>query len=205
MTPLALEAAMPRIGRRQLVLLLIGCDTSGQPNDSLGGITRLQKLLFLLEKEAGITPTVDGFQFTAYKAGPYSSKLYDDLELLENLGLLESTVTAEATDPEKAEIDRLSFDDLMGDGAATPNGDGYRTPDSFEERQFRLTPKGVLKVKEIIDSGEYSPVVTEIRKIKSTYAQYSLIDLLRHVYSKYPEMTEASEILDKVLGTRGRR
>jgi len=195
---------MPKIGRRQLVLLLIGCDAPGKPSDTLGGITRLQKLLFLLEKEGGVAPTDDGFQFTAYKAGPYSSKVYDDLEFLENLGLLESTVTAEATDAEKVEIDQLSFDDLMGDGAA-PDGDGYRTPDSFEERQFRLTSQGVEKVRELIDSGDYSPIVTEIRRIKSTYAHYSLIDLLRHVYTAYPEMTQASEILDKVLGARGRR
>jgi uncharacterized protein YwgA len=81
-----------QIGRRNLLLLLVGTDPGG-----VGGITRLQKLLFLLEREEGLEPTERGFEFEAYKAGPYSPQLYDDLEFLENLGYLVSYVTAEAS------------------------------------------------------------------------------------------------------------
>ena len=66
---------MPKIDRRNLVLLLLGVQPDGKIGDGLGGVTRLQKLLFLLEHEAHIQPTEDGFEFTPYKAGPYSSKL----------------------------------------------------------------------------------------------------------------------------------
>jgi len=190
---------MSTTGRRELVLLLVGCDAMGQPNDSVAGITRLQKLLFLLEKEARVVPDGDGFEFIPYKAGPYSSTLYDDLELLENLGFLEGTVVAEATGEEAAEVDRLNFEDLMGDGDADSH------PDAYEERQFCLTRQGREVVESLLNDGTLSAAVEGIRTIKSKYAHYSLLDLLQYVYTKYPGMTQASEILDKVRRHRGRR
>jgi uncharacterized protein YwgA len=73
---------MDTIGRRQLLLLLVGLEGGGGVSGIVSGITRLQKFLFLLENEEGVRPAGDGFEFEPYKAGPYSSKLYDDLELL---------------------------------------------------------------------------------------------------------------------------
>src|SRR5258706_9725882 len=127
---------MQQIGRRNLLLLLVGTDPSG-----IGGTTRLQKLLFLLEREEGLTPSENGFEFEPYKAGPYSPRLYDDLEFLENLGYLESDVTAEASEAEAAEIDRLSFDHLMSSERAE-----VETSDSFEERRFCLSEGGPRRV-----------------------------------------------------------
>src|SRR5438128_2203754 len=156
---------MPLISRRDVVLLLLGLGPRGPVTTGIGGITRLQKLLFLLEREEGLKPTGDGFDFEAYKAGPYSEKLYDDLEFLENLGLIQSEVTAEATDAEAAEIDLLSFEELMGEG---PDGT-EAGPDAYEERRYSLTETGVARLKELLQSGEYAPVTDGIRKIKSKY------------------------------------
>src|SRR6266496_4475488 len=91
------------IGRRDLLLLLLGIDGPKAVSEGLGGVTRLQKLLFLLEQEEKIVPSGEGFTFEAYKAGPYSPKLYDDLEFLENLGLIGKRVAAEGTEEEAAE------------------------------------------------------------------------------------------------------
>jgi uncharacterized protein YwgA len=197
------------ISTRDLLLLLLDAWAPNQPN-GLGGITRLQKLLFLLEKEEGLSPTNRGFEFKPYKAGPYSSKLYDDLEFLENLALLESEVTNEATDEEASEMeneleeadaDGLSFDDLISSDEQPKRSD----PDAYEERRFRLTERGRDHVKALLGKGEYQPVVDKIRRVKSKYSNYSLNDLLYHVYTRYPEMTVESEIKDKVLGrSRGR-
>jgi uncharacterized protein YwgA len=101
---------MPHISTRDLELLLLG--VGAKPNrltSGISGITRLQKFLYLLQEEGHVSPNGDGFEFEPYKAGPYSAKLYDDLEFLENLGLVQSDITAEATAPEAAEIDMLSF------------------------------------------------------------------------------------------------
>jgi hypothetical protein len=79
------------------------------------------------------------------------------------------------------------------------------TPDSFEERRFRLSEEGRQRVEELLKSGEFTPVVNKIRRIKSKYGRYSLNDLLYHVYTTYPEMTTESEIRDKVLRRGSRR
>ncbi len=194
---------MPEIDRRNMVLLLVGINPGGEIGEGIGGITRLQKLLYLLEQEEHLTPTEGGFEFTAYKAGPYSSKLYDDLEFLENLGLLESEVAGEATSPEAAEVDLLNFDELMDDGAdASPAGVDGLAADAYEERRFRISKEGIKRIQSLIDSGRYKPVIDGVRKIKRKYGNYSLSDLLYYVYDKYPDMTVESEIKDKVLRKR---
>jgi hypothetical protein len=114
---------MATIGRKDLILLLVGLSGKGPPDDSVSGVTRLQKLLFLLQEEAGLRPGGEGFEFTAWKAGPYSSKLYDDLEFLENIGYLTADTIAGATEAEVSEAaeaertvqeESLSYEDLMG-------------------------------------------------------------------------------------------
>jgi len=185
------------IGRRDLLLLLLGIKGHTATTEGLGGITRLQKLLFLLEQESRVTPSGDGFNFEAYKAGPYSSKLYDDLEFLENLDMIERRAAAEGTEEEAAEID-FTFESLIEPEGESDDPSGP-APDAYEEYSFSLTPDGLSKVQQMIADKSYSPVVDAVRNIKNRYGQYSLKDLLYYVYSKYPEMTTESEIKEKVL------
>lgn len=190
------------ISSRQLVLLLIGVTPSSDFSSSIGGITRLQKFLFLLQKEEGLKESETGFSFEPYKAGPYSSRLYDELEFLENLGMIGSEIVAESTEAEKSELELLSFDDLMADESEySSNGraDGFGASDAFEERKYFLTERGAQKVKALLADPKYQPLSGAIRKIKSKYGSHSLNDLLYYVYNKYPEMTTESEIRDKVL------
>lgn len=185
---------MEQIGRRELLLLMIGIDPEGRTCDGLSGTTRLQKLLFLLEREEKIKATPAGYEFEAYDAGPYSSQVYDDLQVLENLGFISSEVTAESTEEEEAEIDRISFDSLIVDSPPAA--------DSYEERRFYLTPKGKERIESMLSSGDYAPLVDGIRRIKSNYGHFSLRDLLYHVYTTYPDMTTESKIREKVLSRR---
>lgn len=195
-------ATKSHITRRNLVLLFLG--TSGDPSDtsgSINGITRFQKLLFLLEREGQLVPEGDGFQFEAWKAGPYSAGLYDDLELLDNLGFIQSEVSGKITDAEASEVDLLDFEDLMGDEEEVSDGI-TPSPDAYEERRFTLTEKGRKKVVDLLSREGIDELVDRIRRIKSKYSHYSLSDLLYHVYTKYPDMTTESEIKEKVLGRR---
>lgn len=194
------------ISRRDVELLLLGAGPEGVL-EGISGITRFQKLLFLLEQEENVVPSGTGFDFAAYKAGPYSAHLYDDLEMLENLGLIETEVTAEATEEEAAEIDMLDFEELMGEGADDAEGagvDGLAAADAYEERRFRLTDDGTKRVRQLLERDDYKPVEGAIRRIRSKYGHYSLSDLLYYVYTKYPNMTTESEIKDKVLKRRRR-
>lgn len=188
--------------RRELLLILIGVDLRSQGTGVISGITRLQKFLFLLDREENIRPTETGFDFRPYKAGPYSPTLYDDLELLENMGLIRSEGGTESTITESTDINGLSFEELMGgfDDISV----GPMKADSFEERRFTLTAKGRVRVENLLQNSQYLPVADGIRRLKSKYSRHSLRDLLRHVYRKFPEMTTESEILDSVLGPKAR-
>jgi len=197
---------MGHINRKDLILLLLGVGGKYETTEGINGITRLQKFLYLLEREEHLKPDENGFEFIAYKAGPYSAKLYDDLEFLENLGLLTSEVAGEATEGEAAEME-MSFEELMGECTDTVEGipsDSLTTADVYEERRYRLTKDGKDRVERLLQRGEYKSVADGIRRIKSKFGDYSLNDLLYYIYTKYDDMATESEIKDKIL-RRGRR
>ena len=178
---------------QMLMMLLAAPGVRGEEGEPVQGTTRLQKLLFLMEHEADLKPTKGkDFDFTAWKFGPVSKELYDDLEKLENLGLLESEPVSQ---PSKTELDEngLSFDDLMGEEEA-------QSRDSFEEKKYRLTAKGLQWVRE---HEMRKDTFNKIRRIKEKYGALSLQDLLHYVYTEFPKMTTASEIKGKVLRRRG--
>ena len=199
------------LSRHQLLLLLLGLDADGVSNKGVSGITRLQKLLFLLWKDSGLEEVNAAFDFKPYSAGPYSRKLYDELEFLENVGLIKSEVEGEVTEVEAAELREVSFEQLMGDDAApyldVPNSAAAMTADNYEERKFTLTPRGLKTVRDIISSGKAQVAESGIRRLKSRFGNFSLQDLLYHVYTKYDGegWTSESEIRSKVLARGGRK
>lgn len=190
-----------KTSERDIVLLMLGIDSD---REGFGGITRLQKLLFLLQMEADAKEVDSGFEFAPYKAGPYSAKLYDDLEFLENLGLVESSVSGDAVEAEAVEIDLLSFDELMGDSADPFQNtkDGFGASDAYEERRFTLSDRGRERVTKLLDNESLISIVDGIRRIKGKFSKYSLNDLLYYIYTKYPEWTTESEIKDQVMRKR---
>ena len=173
------RASRCMIGRRDLLLLMLGVPGQRTPGEGVGGITRLQKLLFLLEKEEHVIPSGEGFTFEAYKAGPYSSRLYDDLEFLENLGLIGRRVAAECAEREAVEAGIL-FEELA-EPMREPCDALIATPDAYEECSFYLTPTGLQKIQHLLADDTYQSLVDSISRVKSRYRQYSLEDLLRHV------------------------
>jgi uncharacterized protein YwgA len=192
------------ISRRDLLLLLLGTPIPGTvDNAGVGGITRLQKFLFLLEREEDLRPSREGFEFTPYKAGPYSARLYDDLEFLENLGLISHEITDSATEGEAAETE-FSFEDLITPETEPPEETVSPTADVYEEHRFSLTPKGEERLQNLLATGRYRPIQKSVENIKKKYGRYSLNDLLYYVYKHYPDMTTESEIKDKVLSRRSR-
>lgn len=195
--------ATQAISRRDLVLLLLGTPTSGDSGQGVGGITRLQKLLFLLEKEGGLKPSGDGFEFAPYKAGPYSARLYDDLEFLENLGLISRRLSDSATELEAVEAD-FAFEDLINPEPESQEEMVRPTADVYEEHRFSLTAKGEARLQKLLATGQYTPLKKSIEAIKRKYGRYSLNDLLYYVYTNYPDMTTESEIKEKVLSRRPR-
>ncbi len=180
------------LSRTMLLLQLLSEPVTGTKPSAIQGITRLQKLLFLAEREAGIAVDEgEDFNFSAYKFGPVSKDLYDDIEKLENLGFIETEGVAEPTAVELDEYG-LSFEGLMGDETEVAKA-------SLEERRYSITQRGQDWLKKNAASIS-KEALDGIRKVKGKYGKLSLSDLLYYVYSKYPAMTTESEIREKVLG-----
>jgi hypothetical protein len=180
------------------------------------GITRLQKLLFLVFEELKkISPnrelTLD-FAFQPQRYGPADLELYADLEFLIAVGHIERTSSDEginaaapsdeATVAEATEHE-LSFDYLMAneDTAAT-----LAAADRQPDEVFAITITGMALLERIRDQADARSraALDEIDRVaagvKARFADWPLPKLLRYVYGTYPEMTTASEIRERVLG-----
>jgi hypothetical protein len=175
-----------------ILLLLYGKGAKGQFGEPVQGITRLMKLLFLLDKEAGID---DGFSFVPYKMGPFSSEVYPELEFLRNFPfpenpLVKGTENGMTQDAEVSPEQVQYVDDIQFDEAP---------PDNSEvDVAFQLTDIGKKVAKELWD-GLDEKGRAGIETIKGKYGNWPLRKLLKYVYENYPDMTTNSEIKDQIL------
>ena len=210
------QTVAPSISARKVGLLALLAASDGP----IVGITRLQKLLFLMWKRLDrVSPdrklTLD-FDFHPERYGPADFGVYSDLDFLAAMGHIartngaptpeelisgdgngESPTVEEATENEAA-FDYLMRDeeDLVGLAAAERN-----------EQAFQITEHGrrLLERLAASESETQSHLVEAIRTAASEtlrlYGHWPLSRLLRFVYSEYPEMTTASEIRERVLPT----
>lgn len=191
--------------REEIILLLLASPGSVTPN-TIVGMTRLQKMLFLSIQEGGLHVSGKTFEFVPYKFGPVSKKVYDDLCLLEELGLIETSSTSQRLMPAPG-TDPMSLDAAyLLSAEALPivdHDDDVEAGDAGAELSrrdievYKITDKGLefLKQKGLLESQDYKTVV----RIKKRYAGLSLADLLRYVYTNYKEYATESEIADKIM------
>jgi len=79
------ELASQRINRSDMLLLLLYAPgLSGKIMEPIKGKTRLQKEVFLAQKELRKAGIFTYYPFRPYKYGPYSIELYDDIEYMEH-------------------------------------------------------------------------------------------------------------------------
>lgn len=163
-----------------LVLLMLAAPTKvGSAVNRVNGITRLEKLLFLVEKETEIPDAIgkEKLQFVPYDYGPFSKDVYQAVELLE-----EAELVTEVRVVDGKTIDSMEDVDVTG----AVEGDEY------VERQFVLTDKGTAVANLL---GRYHPdVLSALSTIKDQYAARPLSSLIRHVYTTYPESAANSKI-----------
>ena len=168
-----------------LILLLLAAPTRWhQAEDRINGITRLEKLLFLVDQECGWQGILGkSFRFIPYHYGPYSKEIYEAVELLEEAGLLKEDRVF--TDSELDRAEELLYSDM--------------TTEISYERQFQLTENGKDVAKYL--SNEHPNLQEDISEIKNRYAGLTLQNLIFHVYHQYPEYAESSVIREQILGS----
>ena len=184
---------------KDLILLLLHAPgQSGECNEPINGQTRLMKMLFLFDKEMKPRFNKDAFadsafpEFEAYDYGPYSPRVYADLEWLVNMGFVQVDSGDEAvSDEERAEFDYWSATQVAEDAA----------DDSRMGKTFSLSERGERFIQKMLPRWEISDdQMSILREFKTRCVEASLRSLLRYTYTRYPEMTGKSKIKKELLG-----
>lgn len=177
--------------KSHLVLALLHApDIIEKENAPIEGITRLEKMVFLINQETKILsnlPEGDSFEFKPYKMGPFSSQIYDEVDFLEALQLVESRKVSSDVSLGLVE-EKLFFDDQTLDK--------YQKSESIDIEEikiYKLTPRGRDVAKNIFGSLQKEDRDFLIN-LKKKFNHMNLKQFLRYVYKKYPEFTTESEI-----------
>lgn len=79
-----------RLTRSEVLLLLLNAPgLSNIENEPIRGRTKLQKLLFLIQKRIPKNSLLVSYPFRPFKYGPFCKEVYDDLQFLKKEGLIE--------------------------------------------------------------------------------------------------------------------
>jgi hypothetical protein len=173
-------------------MLLYARGSSDKLGEPVTGVTRLNKLLFLLEKEAD--ETYKGFEFIPYKMGPYSSQINPVLEFLTNFPSPQAPLVELKVGSVKSgtNVEQTHYIDELASSE-----DKSAELDKYNTATFSLTDQGAKLAEEIWRAAP-AELKQSIEKVKRKYTSLTLKDLLRYVYSAYPEMTVKSEIKDQL-------
>lgn len=139
---------------------------------SIRGITKLQKLLFLVEEETEFFEEYGEeleFEFYAHKMGPFSEHVYEEIRFLQQLKAIEMEPMETGTEE-----------------------------DDLTNQVFHITKKGEKIAAELVNQlePEYNE---ELATLVGEYNELELRKLLRYVYAEYPAFTTESEIKDEIL------
>lgn len=169
-----------------LVVLLLGSPSEfPELQGQIHGVTRLEKLIFLLDKEGDVGKWLqESPEFESHNFGPFSSKIYQAVESLVGYGLLEDSKVASTTTEDTWEAENVL---------------GAEAVDRFAERRFRLTEKG-RRYYESLRSELPSGTVESLGKFKDRFGNIPLGKLVRYVYQNYEQFTDKSLIRKRILG-----
>lgn len=173
--------------RAELILSLLYANESiPKP---IVGMTRLEKMIFLLTKQESVLSDVkdEKYTFVPFRMGPWSNEVYDEIDFLESLGLVKKRNSHSIEPAEKAETKEL-FNTLIIEKYQRNVVNTQQVSEILG-----LTEKGIEKAKSLwnrLNDEEKKKIVN----IKNTYNNMNLRQLLRYIYNKYPEYTTESEI-----------
>lgn len=184
-----------RLNKSQLLLsLLYAPDALGREGAPINGITRLEKLVFLIKQEAKILSSNAGtetFSFIPYKMGPWTPEIYDEVDFLESLGLI-TTRSSPATESAGEVEEEHLFDELI-----VAKYQKNEQPSTEGNKEYKLTEKGKAKAEKA-----WTQLSKEERdfliNLKRKFNHMNLKQFLRYIYKKYPEFATESEIKDSL-------
>ena len=176
---------MPDLEIDDTIVLLLGAPTRNPAlQDRVSGVTRLEKLVFLIERETSLKELLtEDADFIPYNFGPFSKTVYKAVDLLSGYGLLDDLSSIAANDEDSWEQVWVI---------------GFESPDRYATREFRLTKKGKQYYSALTQEISNS-YIEELVAFKEQFGTLPLRQLVRYVYRRYPEMTERSLIRDDIM------
>ena len=166
-----------------LVVLVLGAPgPPGQPGGRIEGITRLEKLIFLIEQEQKPQWLTEDVGFESHNFGPFSAKIYTAVDTLSAADLLKDSGEFSPSSGEDAwEAEHII-------GAQT----------QYATRNFELTEKGLRYYKALLNELP-DGVEKDLSEFKKKFAALPLRQLIRYVYERHPGYTTKSIIRDDIL------
>ncbi len=166
-----------------LILLLLEANERLLHKDAISGITRLEKLLFLLKNETDFEGIASFFVFEPHNFGPFSKEVYEAVDFLEGCELIqvrEKIYTSLYASSNEAKLSS-EISDEDEEIQAT-------------EKIFSLTENGrtvATKLREALATRRAADV-NALDHIVLRYGSWPLNQLIRYVYRRFPEMTVKS-------------
>jgi predicted DNA binding CopG/RHH family protein len=178
-------AAQPPI--KELMVLLLHA-TNRQGASAVRGMTRLQKLLFVVEQQLGSQSA-----FYAFNYGPFNEEVNDAARALAVAGFIRSAKPTSTGPP--------SFREMMAAVSERARPDGG----SENVAEFALSERGHDAAERLRHSSpRYEQLFTFVEAVKKEWDTPILADLVARVYEAYPKYAEKSVIREEVE-RRGRR
>ncbi|WP_124894593.1 hypothetical protein [Microbacterium sp. Y-01] len=169
------------------IVLLLGAPVPGAKPGEIRGVTRLEKLIFLLERETRAKKDwlSEDANFEAYNFGPFSQKVYQSVDMLAAAGIV-----LDSDSPAEDDADTWERRNNISD-----------VRDPYTTRDFQLTERG-WRYYEALKSELAPSALQEIATFKRQFAFIPLRQLIRYVYTRYESFTTKSKIRDDVLGPK---
>ncbi len=173
---------------KDLMVLLL--HSPGRPgDDAIRGMTRLQKLLFVIEQKLAFEHS----RFFAYNFGPFNEEVNDAAHALRLAGFLRGSKAVTAKPP--------SFAEMMAT-AEERSGPRYEA----EGRDFALNDRGHEAAERLRQSSRaYDQLFAYIGQLRQEWDTPRLDQLVDRVYDKWPNFADKSLIREKVKARSGRR
>jgi len=175
---MASSSSWLRLSLKELLILLLDAPGPQSNHPAVRGITRLQKLMFVIEQQLGTEPS----RFYAYNYGPFDELVNDAADALRMKGLIASPAARPTPAPP-------TVDEMM---ASVLRHAGPRD----EPEVFALTEEGREAAAELRrKSAAYTELAERIRRLR---LEWDRPDLVERVYETFPEYASRSIIKDKV-------
>jgi uncharacterized protein YwgA len=181
------EAWNPESALDILIALLYAKGNENEYGEPIEGITRLDKLMFILYKNPKFEKIIEkGYNFQPDNFGPFAPELFDDIEALKDEKVIKVNSSRNPkTHAEVAaeEINTLEEEIIEND---------------YQVKEFKLTEEGI-EIGKLIWNGLSIEQQSLLNSMKKFWTDRSLDELLHYVYKKYPETAEKSRIKDRYL------